>query len=299
MSTSMHAKRFARAILVTTLFPVAALAQIRASETASVSQTVDGTKITIEYSRPRLRGRDAIFGTKDVKWDEVWTPGANYATTLETSRDIRLDGHAVPKGKYSVWFVVRKSGPWTFVLDPRARLFHMVHPDSTPSQIRFTVKPQSVPPTEVLTWSFPDVRSTGTTVAMSWVNSRVTVEAEVEPSLAYGIPAGDAAPYLGRYLFEPMTKEDSAKKSQDHFVITYDKGVLKGAFDPMDDYMKTFALIRVGPDAFAPGLYDEKGVIYEVMRPDMIFEFTRTNGRATVLEMRDESDKLDGRATRP
>jgi len=46
----------------------------------------------------------------------------------------------------------------------------------------------------------------------------------------------------------------------------YRRRVLKGAFDPMDDYMKSFALIRVGPDAFAPGLYDEKGAIYEVMR---------------------------------
>lgn len=295
----MSFTRFARAILLVAAIPSAAAAQIRASELASVSQTVDGTKITIEYSRPRLRGRDAIFGTKDVKWDEVWTPGANYATTLETSRDIKLDGHPIPKGKYSVWLVVRKSGPWTFVLDPRARLFHMAHPDSTASQIRFPVQAQTVPPTEVLTWSFPDVRSTGTTIAMSWVKTRVTVEAEVEPSLAYGLPAGDAAPYLGRYVFEPMTKEDSAKKSQDHFVVTYDHGILKGAFDPMDDYMKTFALIRVGPDAFAPGIYDDKGVIYEVMRPDMIFEFTRTNGRATALEMRDEGDKLEGRATRP
>jgi hypothetical protein len=295
----MHLTRFTRAICLVAVIPSAAAAQIRASELASVSQTVDGTKITIEYSRPRLRGRDAIFGTKDVKWDEVWTPGANYATTLETSRDIKLDGHPIPKGKYSVWLVVRKSGPWTFVLDPRARLFHMAHPDSTASQIRFAVQAQSVPPTEVLTWSFPDVRSTGTTIAMSWVKTRVTLEAEVEPSLAYGLPAGDAAPYLGRYVFEPNTKEDSAKKSQDHFVVTYDHGILKGAFDPMDDYMKTFALIRVGPDAFAPGIYDDKGVIYEVMRPDMIFEFTRTNGRATAFEMRDEGDKLQGRATRP
>lgn len=290
--------RFARALLAAAALPSVLFAQIRASEPASVSQTVDGTRITIEYSRPRLRGRDAIFGTKNVKWDEVWTPGANYATTLETSRNIKLDGHPIPKGKYSVWMVVRKSGPWTFVLDQRAKLFHMAHPDSTNSQIRFAVTPQNVPATEVLTWSFPSVRATGATIAMSWVNIRVSIEADVEPSLAVGLPAGDAAPYLGRYTFEPMTKEDSAKKSQDHFVVTYDNGVMKGAFDPMDDYMKTFALIRIGPDSFAPGIYDEKGTIYEVLRPDLIFEFTRTNGRATAFEMRNDSDKLEGRATR-
>ncbi|MBX9648146.1 MAG: DUF1971 domain-containing protein, partial [Xanthobacteraceae bacterium] len=48
-------------------------------------------------------------------------------------------GVAVPAGKYSIWTVVRQNGPWTFVLDPRADLFHTVHPDSTAQQIRFPI----------------------------------------------------------------------------------------------------------------------------------------------------------------
>jgi hypothetical protein len=292
--------RIARALAIAaTALPLALPAQIRASEPASVSQTIDGTKITIEYSRPRLRGRKKIFGTKDVKWNEVWTPGANYATTLETSADIKIDGHPVPKGKYSLWLAVKESGPWTFVLDPRAKLFHMEHPDSTPTQIRFLVQAPAAPTTEVLTWSFPDIRITGATLSMSWVNTRVSVEIEVPPSLVVELPSTDAAPYLGRYTFDPMTKEDSAKKKQDQLIVTYEKGILKGQFDPNDDYMNKFALIRIGPDSFAPGVYDEKGLMYEVLRPDLIIDFARTNGRATSLEMRDDSDKLQGRATRP
>ncbi len=101
-----------------------------------MSQTVDGTVITVEYSRPQARGRDSLFGG-EVKWNEVWTPGANWATTLEVNRDIELDGHAVPKGKYSVWMVVEPE-QWTVVLDPRAHLFHMKHPGPAPDQIRYT-----------------------------------------------------------------------------------------------------------------------------------------------------------------
>ena len=65
------------------------------------------------------------------------------------------------------------------------------------------------------------------------------------------------------------------------------------------DYSPRYALrlIRIGPDTFAPGLYD-KGVIYEVLRPDLTIEFARANGRAASLEMRDDSDKLEGKATR-
>ena len=84
--------------------------QIRASERGWVGQTIDGTKISIDYARPRARGREPIFG-KVVHWAEVWTPGANYATTLEVNNPVRLDGHPVAKGKYSVWLVVREQGP--------------------------------------------------------------------------------------------------------------------------------------------------------------------------------------------
>jgi len=92
-----------------------------------VSQTVDGTKLTVTYSRPRARTRDSLFG-KVVKWNEVWTPGANMATSLEVNKSVKLDGHPVPKGKYSVWMVVRPTGNWTFVLDPRSDLYHEAHP---------------------------------------------------------------------------------------------------------------------------------------------------------------------------
>ena len=233
-----------------------------------------------------------------MRWDEVWTPGANYATTLEANRDITLNGHAIPKGKYSIWMVVRKSAPWTFVLDPRAKLFHMTHPDSTSTQIRFDVKPQTGPFTEALTWSFPDVRSNGATLDMSWATTRVSVDVGVQPSLVAELPASDAAPYVGRYNFLPLTKEDSATSKQNAFIVTYERGILKGQFDPDDPYMKKFALIRIGQDSFAPGVYDEKGIIYEVLRPDLTVEFTRENGRGTAVELRDDSDKLEGRALR-
>ena len=60
-------------------------AQIVASERALVAQTVDGTRITVDYSRPRARGRTNIYGGME-KWGITWTPGADDATTLEVSK---------------------------------------------------------------------------------------------------------------------------------------------------------------------------------------------------------------------
>jgi hypothetical protein len=45
-------------------------------------------------------------------------------------------------------------------------------------------------------------------------------------------------------------------------------------------------------------VYDDAGVNYEVLRPDLIVEFTRENGRGTAVELRDDGDKLQGRALR-
>jgi hypothetical protein len=276
----------------------AARAQIRASEPASVSQTIDGTKLTVQYSRPRVRGRSPLFGNREiVRWDEVWTPGANWATTLDVSRDVTLEGRRVPKGTYSVWMVVRKSGDWTAVLDPRAHRFHMEHPDSTADQIRFPVRVATAPFAEVLTWSFPEVRATGGTLAMQWGTTRVAMKLDVEPSLTVAMPAADAEPYLGDYT---MTAVDStgAKGRTTGVRVLYEKGTLKGEFVPKDPYMGRFALIRVAPDLFTVGLYDEKGEIYEVLRPEMMLTFTRADGRATTFEARDDQDKLFATGTR-
>jgi hypothetical protein len=73
-------------------------AQIVASERAMVAQTVDGTRITVNYSRPRARGRTNIYGGME-KWGTTWTPGADDATTLEVSRPVQLLGLTVPKGR--------------------------------------------------------------------------------------------------------------------------------------------------------------------------------------------------------
>src|SRR5690349_18001756 len=129
-----------RAILLTLALPFPLGAQIRASEIGSMSQTIDGTVITMEYSRPRARGRDPLFGTKAVHWDETWTPGANWATTFHVNKPVKINGYPVAKGKYSVWMKVKEKGPWTFILEPDNHRYHMEPPDSSAKQIRIPVK---------------------------------------------------------------------------------------------------------------------------------------------------------------
>lgn len=58
-------------------------------------------RLAIRYSRPFTRGR-VIWGTV-VPWDTVWRTGANMATTLETTADVRIGPAAVPRGTYTLF----------------------------------------------------------------------------------------------------------------------------------------------------------------------------------------------------
>lgn len=291
------ARRVTLALLLATLgsalTPAETRAQIKASELQSIAQTVDGTTVRVTYSRPRMRGRWPIFGTKAVQWGEVWTPGANWATVLEVNKDVTLSGVRVPKGKYGVWMIVDTSATWTMLLDPKWKQYHTDHPKPNDTQIRVTVRADTkAPREEVLTWSFPAISVRGGTLAMHWADVRVVADFTVEPSISELLPEAEARPYLGTFeLTNGTTGKVDAK-----MIVTYARGGLKARFDPNDNYLKTFALMRTGPQVFTVGLYESAevyagGEIYEVLKPDMMFTFKVVGGVLT-LECRGEDDEL-------
>jgi len=178
-----------------------ALAQIKSSEASVVSQTVDGTVITVGHSRPQLRGRAT---GPDGVWhhEHMWTPGANWATTLEASRPITLNGHAVAAGKYSVW-VETSEKDWTFHLHPEPRLFHTAGPKATEMKLTFTVTPERVADhVDVLTFDFPEVRRNGTTLRFRWAKVSIPFTIDVQPRKAVAMSEQQATPYLGSWAVQ-------------------------------------------------------------------------------------------------
>ena len=76
------------------------------SQRGTVSQKIANTDITITYGRPVARGR-TLFGSL-VPYGRMWHPGADAATALDVTRDVQVNGQALPKGSVSLG------------LDPRA-----------------------------------------------------------------------------------------------------------------------------------------------------------------------------------
>lgn len=67
---------------------------------AEVMQRVGLTDVSIEYSRPGVKGR-VIFGDLEP-YDQVWRTGANASTKIEFSTDVKIGGVEVKAGKYSI-----------------------------------------------------------------------------------------------------------------------------------------------------------------------------------------------------
>ena len=67
----------------------------------TVTGTAGGASVTIAYGSPSVRGRK-IFGGL-VPYDKMWRLGANQMTTIETNKDIKIEGKTLPAGKYSVF----------------------------------------------------------------------------------------------------------------------------------------------------------------------------------------------------
>lgn len=86
----------------------------RPSPLTADSVSIGDTKITIEYSSPSVRKRK-IWGEL-VPYDEVWRTGANKATYLTTNKDIEIEGHYLPTGRYSI-FTIPSDSSWTVIFN--------------------------------------------------------------------------------------------------------------------------------------------------------------------------------------
>ncbi len=85
------------------------------SPPASAENTVDGVTIKINYHSPAVKGRTIWGGL--VPYDKVWRTGANNATTIEVSEDVKIGDHNMPKGKYALFTIPKTGNTWTLIFN--------------------------------------------------------------------------------------------------------------------------------------------------------------------------------------
>lgn len=110
-----------------------------ASPAAVASGKINDATISINYSSPSVKGR-VIWGEL-VPFNKIWRAGANAATTIETDKDLRIEGSKLPAGKYS-FFVIPNEKECVLIFNKVAKMSGTSNYDEKEDQLRVTVKQQ-------------------------------------------------------------------------------------------------------------------------------------------------------------
>ena len=174
-------RRILAFIAVTLLLVPFAIAQDlqlpRVSQNATVKQTIGLTDVTITYSRPGVKGR-VIWGNL-VPYDKIWRTGANEATTISVSKDVKINGQPLPAGTYSLHTIPGKT-EWTLIFNKVAKQWGSFDYKQSEDAIRVKVKPESGPMQEWMQFSFPDVQPNSATAVLAWEKVRVPFTIETD-----------------------------------------------------------------------------------------------------------------------
>jgi len=160
-------------VLIILLFTTALFAQKeppRLSPKAFVGQTIGYTDVKITYGAPGVKGRKIWGGL--VPYDTVWRTGANEATTIEFSTDVKINGHRVPKGRYG-FFTIPNPAEWTIILNKVDDQWGAFKYNSEEDLLRFKVKPVKHAFRERLMFSFEYKSPFSADVDIDWENLRV------------------------------------------------------------------------------------------------------------------------------
>lgn len=157
------------------------VAQIRlpaTSPAATIAQGIGLAMVTVDYSRPALKGR-VMFGDQ-IPYGKVWRTGANRSTKFTVSEPIMVNGTSLPAGSYGL-FTIPGQSEWTIIFSKDAVGSGAFNYKPENDVMRFSVKPEKTAPTEYFTVEFTDFTSTTANLTLRWENVQVKVPLKQDP----------------------------------------------------------------------------------------------------------------------
>lgn len=146
------------------------------SPTATISQVVGLTDVEVIYSRPGKKER-VVYGDV-VPYDKLWRTGANKATQLTFSTDVKLEGNDVKAGSYSLFTIPGKE-EWTIIINSNTELWGAGGYKQDEDIVRFTVEPSQMNDVvESFTIDFGNFKSGEAQMNLSWENTKISIKVE-------------------------------------------------------------------------------------------------------------------------
>jgi len=107
-------KKLAILLFSIALVSTGAIAQkMQPSPKSVLTQVVGTTEIKIDYHRPGLKGRTL---ESLITNGQVWRTGANQATEITFSKEVKIGGTNLPAGTYSLYSIPGKT-EWTIIIN--------------------------------------------------------------------------------------------------------------------------------------------------------------------------------------
>ncbi|MGI0106276.1 DUF2911 domain-containing protein [Salinimicrobium sp. WS361] len=158
-----------------------AIAQIQVpqpSPSAKIEQEVGLTNVTVEYSRPGMRGR-TIFGDL-VPYGEKWRTGANNNTTISFDTNVVIDGKELKAGTYAI-YSIPKENEWEVLFYEDSNNWGLPQDwQDSKVALRATAPVQEMPMTmQTFTILIDELQNDSAVLNFIWENTIATLPFEV------------------------------------------------------------------------------------------------------------------------
>ena len=166
----------------------------RESPPVELKQTIGLTKITVNYSSPRvirhgddrtgkIWGGPAWYGFMKVGTAEIpWRAGANENTIVIFSEDVKIEGKELKAGKYGLYMALSEDGNTTVIFSNNSERWGSFGYDPHEDALRVDVTSEACEFVNPLTYSFIDVGEDYGIMALSWEKKRIPFKIEVDNS---------------------------------------------------------------------------------------------------------------------
>ena len=134
--------------------------------------TINGKKVTVDYSRPSLKGRK--LGTDLAPYGKVWRTGANEATTLTTAIALDIAGVKVPAGTYTL-YTLPSEGTWKLIINKQTGQWGTEYHEEQDLARVDMKKQEIVVPVEQFTIALDQDSNDSADLALEWEKTRVFV----------------------------------------------------------------------------------------------------------------------------
>lgn len=159
---------------------------------AKVAEQVGITDISIQYSRPAVKGREGkIWGTlvypgfSDLGFGRTkaapWRAGANESTSISFSNDVNINGKPLAAGTYGL-FMAYDPNETIIIFSKNANSWGSYYYDEKEDALRVKVKPVAVPENnEWLKYEFVNQTDSTATIQLVW--EKLSIPFEVRTNL--------------------------------------------------------------------------------------------------------------------